>query len=177
MRALVCSTWLTASREILCESWTWRLISDTDEAISSAAAAADCALAEDCSDAEATVAERTWVPSPASVSCPAGGSSSAEAHDTVWTVRPLPKPTPPARRGDFRRCVLVVGLLDDVVDDGAVRSIARGDFSIGFRRRGAVALGECGQQTVLDRGPEAAHLAVGFLHQLGPEHRIEIGLA
>jgi len=57
IRALVCSTWLTASREILCESWTWRLISDTDEAISSAAAAADCALAEDCSDAEATVAD------------------------------------------------------------------------------------------------------------------------
>ena len=53
IRALVCSTWLTASRDILCKSCTWRLISDTDEAISSAAAAADCALAEDCSEAEA----------------------------------------------------------------------------------------------------------------------------
>ena len=79
-------------------------------------------------------------------------------------------------RRDFRRRVLVVGLLDDVVDDGAVRRIARGDFSVGFRGRSVVGLGERGQQAVLDRGPEAAHLAVGFLHQLGLEHRVEIGL-
>ena len=57
-----------------------------------------------------------------------------------------------------------------------MRGVTRGDLGIGFRRGGAVALGERGQQAVLNRGPEAAHLAVGFLHQLALEHRIEIGL-
>jgi hypothetical protein len=80
----------------LCESWTWRLISETDEAISSAAAAADCALAEDCSDAEATVAESTWVTSAVLVSCPADDSSSEEAVDTVWMIFPIAESKPSA---------------------------------------------------------------------------------
>ena len=96
IRALVCSTWLTASRDILCESCTWRLISDTDEAISSAAAAADCALAEDCSDAEATVADSIWVTSAVLVSCPADDSSSEEAVDTVWMIFPIAESKPSA---------------------------------------------------------------------------------
>ena len=47
---------------------------------------------------------------------------------------------------DFGGGILIVGRLDDVVDDGAARGIARGDLHIGFRRRRTVAFGRAGSR-------------------------------
>jgi hypothetical protein len=53
--------------------------------------------------------------------------------------------------------------------------ISFGDIRIGFRRCGNVALGQRRQQTFLERGPEAAHFLVGFLHELRFDRRVKIG--
>jgi hypothetical protein len=73
-------------------------------------------------------------------------------------------------------CVVVIGLLDDVVDDGAVRRIGLGDLGIGLGRGLAVALGERRQEGLLDRGIEALHLAMRILDQPGLERRLKVGL-
>ena len=72
-----------AAGDIRCDSCTCRLISETEEAISSDAAAADCAFAEDCSDTAETVAESDCVISAVLVRLPADNSSSDDAVDTV----------------------------------------------------------------------------------------------
>jgi hypothetical protein len=54
-RSLVLRAWSTASLAIRADFWTWRLISSTDDVISSVADATDCTLVEASSDAAATV--------------------------------------------------------------------------------------------------------------------------
>jgi hypothetical protein len=78
----------TASLAIRADSCTWRLISVTDDAISSVADATDCTFAEACSDAAATDVVTSWARSAVEVSVVADASSSVEADDTVWITSP-----------------------------------------------------------------------------------------
>ena len=103
----------TASPAILLDSCTWRLISLTEEVISSVAEATDWTLAEASSEAAATTPESCWVVSAVLVSVPAAASSSVEADDTVSMMSPtaasnssaslciaaLRRPPPPLGRG------------------------------------------------------------------------------
>ena len=70
------------------DSCTCRLISVTDEVISSVAEATDWTLVEASSDAEATMPDSSWVTSAVLVSVPAVASSSVAAVETVSTMPP-----------------------------------------------------------------------------------------
>ncbi len=74
-RSVVERAWPTASPAIRADSWTWRLISLTDEAISSVAEATDCTLVEASSDAPATVVASRWERSAVEVSVEAEASN------------------------------------------------------------------------------------------------------
>ena len=80
--------WSTASLAIRADSCTWRLISLTDDDISSVADATDCTLVEASSDAAATMVVSSCARSAVAVSVPAEASSSVEADDTVSTISP-----------------------------------------------------------------------------------------
>ena len=77
------------------------------------------------------------------------------------------------RRG-FGCRVVVVGLRDDLVDQGAVREVGCGDFGVGLCRGGRIALGQRRQEGLLDRAPEALHLAVRTLDEFCLERGIEV---
>ena len=68
---------------------TCRLISLTDEAISSVAEATDCTLVEASSEAAATTVVNSRERSAVAVSVPAEASSCVEAEDTVLTISPI----------------------------------------------------------------------------------------
>ena len=70
------------------DSWTWRLISLTDNDSSSVADATDWTLVEASSDALATVVASSLPRSAVPVSAPAEDSSSLEVVDTVFTISP-----------------------------------------------------------------------------------------
>ena len=87
-RSLVLRAWSTASLAIRADSCTWRLISLTDDAISSVAEATDCTLVEASSEAAATIVASSCARSAVEVSVVAEASSSVEADDTVSTISP-----------------------------------------------------------------------------------------
>ena len=87
-RSLVLRAWSTASLAMFDEVCTWRLISLTDEAISSVADATDCTLVEASSEAAATMVVSSCDRSAVAVSVPAEASSSVEAEDTVSMISP-----------------------------------------------------------------------------------------
>jgi len=71
------------------DSCTWRLISFTEEDISSVADATDCTLAEASSDADATAVASSCECSAVEAREPADASSSVDADDTVSTISPI----------------------------------------------------------------------------------------
>src|SRR3954453_19350170 len=73
---------------MLDEVCTWRLISLTEEAISSVAEATDCTLVDASSDAAATMVVRRCDRSAVDDSVRAEASSSVEADDTVLMISP-----------------------------------------------------------------------------------------
>src|SRR5262249_54791226 len=99
---LACATAEAATR---CDSPACRLISATDDTSWSQAAAADCTLAEDCSDAAATVADSVLVASAVRFRPSAAGSISTQAAQTVPTNPPtgFPKPAGSPHHAYLRR--------------------------------------------------------------------------
>ena len=86
---MVLAAWSTASLAIRADSWTCRLISLTEDAISSVADATDCTLVEASSEAAETVVASSCARSAVEVSVPADASSSVEAEETVSTISPI----------------------------------------------------------------------------------------
>jgi hypothetical protein len=87
-RSLVFCACPTASLATRDDSWTWRLISLTDEVSSSLAAATDSTLVEASSDAAATVIASSCDRSAVALNVFADASSSVAADDTISTISP-----------------------------------------------------------------------------------------
>ena len=95
-RSLVLRAWSTASVAIRADFCTWRLISLTEDAISSVADATDCTLVEASSEAAATAVVSSCARSAVEVSVPAATSSSPDADETVSTILPTAASKPSA---------------------------------------------------------------------------------
>src|SRR5713226_8240001 len=113
-RSLVARACSTASPAIRADSCTWRLISLTDDAISSVAEATDCTLVEASSDAAATMEVISCARSAVDVNVPAEVSSSIEADDTVSTIWPTAPSNSSARQPIHHRDAGLQGTHDRV---------------------------------------------------------------